>query len=203
MSGTVFTKQSCHGTCWELPLVPDDASIEEAMIFEQLSPEHSPLHALYTTNVQGVAEQFASEKLDDPETHIEVIVEGHTALDNAFVMDFKYGGVVEFQGKVYNIEHAYMEMSEDTLTRKDLHEALKEAGYDGFVMQGDYKYLGKEADDIAILEADRFTPTSVRMKIDNKWTKSLSIEEAREQFKARALAPYLEQGYSSSDFAFG
>lgn len=201
MATNTISKQSYHGTCWERPIIPCDASLEEAMIFEQLSPEYSSLDALYTTDVPKVAEQFSFEKVSDPENEIQVVVEGHTTLDKALVIDFKYGRVVEFEGKVYSIEHAHMDESENSLTRAHLHQALKESGYDGFVMRGDYQYLGEPADDIAIFKADRFTATAVRLKINNKWTNSLSIDQAKEVFKKWSMKPYLEQGYASKDFA--
>lgn len=205
MEAQLYSEKTCHGTCWERPLIPNDESIEEAMFFEELTPEKSPLNALYATNIDSVAEQFAHERAADPEHQLEVVIEGHTTLDKAYIIDFEYGGTVEFQGKSYSIEHAYMEADDKTLTRKDLHLALKEAGYDGFVMRGDYQYLGEPADDVAMFEADRFTATSVRMKIGGEWTPSLPLERARAIFTNWVMEPYMETGpeYSvESEFSF-
>lgn len=201
MTANTLSKHSYHGTRWERPLMLDDASIEEAMLFEQLSPEYGTLDALYTTDVSSVAEQFSYEKVSDPENEIQVVIEGRTTLDNALVIDFKYGGVVEFDGQTYNIEHEHMDCDGNTLTRSDLHQALKKAGHDGFVMRGDYQYLGEPADDIAVFEADRFNATAVRMKLDNKWTKPLTFAQAKDVFRRWAMEPYLEQGYKAEDFA--
>lgn len=162
-----------HGTFWN---PEEDIDPSEAIFFEP-STSMSDLDAVWFTNNEDVAKYFTSYHLNEEEKAngaLRVILKG----------SLKPLKTISFQCD----QSPWIEVTEDmdeihVNDREELYSAMRNNGYNAFIIDDNYQEFGDPGSDIAVLEDDMFECESVALeKSDGSFTPFMSPEKARKVF---------------------
>lgn len=192
MSDTNRQFTGYHGTRWERPFGTSKAEVDQATHFQDLDPLQSDFNAVFFSDNLDVAKTFAEIRSFDEENDMQVIIESEVTLKNILTIKFEMDKDIEFEGSQYTIPH----------DRPALYSAMKDSGYDGFVMTDDYSYHGTPGKDVAVFDPESFVSKRVMMKLNDHWTPWMDINQARKVFAKWAGEPFLERT-EEDELSFG
>ncbi len=160
-----------HGTVWDKPFFDSPEMIEQAMVFNDLTPEHdtSKYGAVYFADNENVVDFFAKEKIADEDNQVLAQIKVELTLNKVFEIDFTPDISVIHD----NVLYLWPE------ERNLLYVQLKREGYDAVITQNEYRSGGLNVSDIAVINPDTITPTLARIKLGDEYTPWMNEQEAK------------------------
>jgi hypothetical protein len=163
--------QAIHGTIWDKPFYDSPDMIDQAMVFNKLSPAHasSKYDAVYFADNEKIPDFFAKEKIADEENQVLAQIKVELNLDKVFEIEFTpdisiaYGGIVYFWPN----------------DRKSLYAQLITEGYDAVITKNEYRDGNVSVSDIAVLNPSTITPLAARVKLGDDYTPWMNEKEAK------------------------
>jgi hypothetical protein len=159
-----------HGTITEVPLW--EGHVDECIKFDNLNYEHedAKTSAVYFTNNEDVCKFFSDEKMIDSNTMMQTVITANVLAENIYTLD-----KCPIESHTYN--GVSYEWPED---RSSLYDALRNDGYDTFVVESGYIADGVVSSDVAVLDVSKIEALTVSYKINNKWTPEMDKNSAHE-----------------------
>lgn len=150
-----FKTIAYHGTVEERPLM---AGLEH-LLFDDADPNHNDLKAFFVTNGMSCAKLFSERNFYDAENQLKTTLEVQIDAQRAFIVEGSSSEVVEYDGSTYNMD--------SVSARAELHDRLREDGFDALVLKDHYVIDGQGMDDIAVLDASALEIRGLHMGNDD------------------------------------
>ncbi len=136
-----FKAIAYHGTVEDRPLM---AGMEH-LLFDDVDPNHNELKAFFVTNGMPCAKLFSERNFYDTENQLMTTLEVDVLAEKAYIVESSSSEMVHYEGASYNMD--------SVSARAELHDRLREDGYDALVLKDHYVIDGQGMDDIAILDS--------------------------------------------------